>query len=330
MIEALKQFFREDTGEIIGAYFDGDKLYITHSTETIDIATESSEVEQLAEKISSTCKQKGWQSSAVGFCLREDDALTFLTEVNNIPPKDIPALVKSWAAAQSIPNAAYSFAKVGDELWMEAIARARVDEYSAAFNKVGLNLRALSVMPNDMLAKPFDRAKFIAEVVRDKKAPNFLSVQGVWNWRRISLALATIFFIAILIGSAKLFADFIDASTNLDAARASITQVDNALTETLAADIDELRELNNLAAHIKTNQNFNHLINLGRLMAEGVTLNKIRVDENDLELEGTMKTPAAIRNYLARVKASVVQSARLESSSERDDGEIVFIIRAKL
>ncbi|MBR3051601.1 MAG: hypothetical protein IKN16_13010 [Selenomonadaceae bacterium] len=46
MIERLKKFFRADTGEIISAYFEG-------------------------EKISRECRQRGWKTSLVVFCLRE-------------------------------------------------------------------------------------------------------------------------------------------------------------------------------------------------------------------------------------------------------------------
>jgi len=338
MIETLKKFFREDTSEIIGAYFDGEKIFIarlTENFETTEIDAPDTTIEELAEKISLTCRQKGWKASSVGFCLREGDAVTFQTEIDNIPEKEIPALVKSWALAQVGENAVYSFAKVGKEFWMEAMPRVRVEEVYTAFKKFGMNLRGLSVMPADMLTKiqPFDRAKFISEVVRNKKAPNLLVAQNsVWHWKKISVATATIFFIVLLSGSAKLFADYNDASTRLDAAKASLDVMrdDLALKETLDADIKELHSLNELAAQIKTNKNFNHLINLGKLAGGGVHLTKIRVEENFLELEGVTKTPAAIRNYLASVKASIIQSARLESSSERDDGEIAFVIRATL
>ena len=141
---------------------------------------------------------------------------------------------------------------------------------------------------------------------------------------------AATFFIALLIGSAKLFLDYDAASIELNAAKASLDVTDLALKETLDADITELHRLNDIAAQIETNQNFNHLINLGRTAGGGVRLTKIRVEEKFMELEGLTDKPEAVKNYLARVRASVIQSARLESSAERDDGDIVFVIRATL
>lgn len=338
MIQELKNFFREDLSEVIGAYFDGEKIFIVRLTEkfeTLEVDADGSEVERLAEKISLVCRQKGWKTSAVGFCLREEDAGTFQTEVGNVPEKEIPALVKSWAVAQAGEGAAFSFAKVGEELWMETLPRARVEEFDAAFGKFGLNLRGLSIMPVDMLKKvhPYDRTEFITEVVRDKKAPNLLSARSsVWSRKKLSAVAATIFFVGLLIGSAKLFFDYREASAELDAVKLSIDDVreDLALKKILDADIAELHRLNTLAAQIEGKKNFNLLINLGKISGGDVRLTKIRIEENFLELEGLTDKPDAVQSYLSRVKSSVVQSARLERSAENDAGDIAFLIRAAL
>ena len=338
MINSLKNFFREDTSEIIGAYFDGEKIFVVHLTEkfeTVEVDAEIAEPESLAEKISFICRQKGWKTSLVGFCLREGDVVTFQTEVSNVPEKEISALVKSWAVAQAGVDAAFSFTKVGTELWMETLTRSKVEEFSAAFKKFGLNLRGLSVMPANLLEKihPYDRTEFITEIVRDKKSPNLLSARGsVWNWKKISSAVAAIFFISLIIGSIKLFFDYYEASNKLDAAKISVEglHADLALKENLDANIAELHKLNNRAAQIDSNKNFKLLINIGKISDDDIRLTKIRVEENFLELEGITDKPAAVKNYLAHVKSSVVQSARLETSSENDDGEIIFLIRASL
>lgn len=199
MIERLKKFFRQNLSEIIGAYFDGEKIFVVRLTkkfETVEVDADGSEPERLAEKISLVCTQKGWETSSVGFCLQAEDAVTFQTEVGNIPEKEIPALVKSWAVAQAGAEAAFSFTKVGEELWMETLPRAKVEDFRTAFKKFNINLRGLSVMPVDILAKvhPYDRTEFITEIIRNKKAPNLLSARGgVWNWKKISLTLAAIF-----------------------------------------------------------------------------------------------------------------------------------------
>ncbi len=335
----LKNFFKENVGAVIGAYFDGDKIFIVRLTEkfeTVEVEADGSEIEQLAEKISFVCRQKGWATSAVGFCLRADDAVTFQTEVGNVPDKEIPALVESWATAQTGKNAPFAFTKLGEELWMETLPRVKLEEFDAAFQKFGLNLRGLSVMPVDSLVKihPFDRTEFITEVVRDKKAPNLLQARGnVWNWKKISVASAAIFFIAMIIASSKLFIEYRTASANLDAATESINELrdDLALKENLDADIAELNKLNKICAEQNfTPTKFNLLLKVGKISGGDVRLIEIRVDEKLLELEGLANTPDALKAYLSRVKNFVVQNARLENSTERDDGDIAFLIRASL
>ena len=334
----LKKFFREEPDEVVGAYFDGEKIFLARLTEkfeTIEVDADGTEPEYLAEKISLACAQKGWRTSAVGFCLQESDAVIYQSAIPNLPEKELPASVKTWAVAQAGADAVSSFAKVGEELWMETLPRARVKEFVAAFKKFNLNLRGLSVMPVDMLTKtaPFDRTEFIIGVVRDKKTPNLLSARSsVWNWKKISVAAAAIFFIAMFLGSAKLLIDYRAASEKLNAAKISLDELHDELIlkENLDATVAELHKINSLAASIEPEKKFNLLVKLGKIAEGDVRLTKIRVDKNSLELEGLTDKPDALRNYFARVKNSVEKSARLENSSERDDGEIAFVIRADL
>lgn len=336
-LTAAKKFFREDVSEIIGAYFDGEKIFVVRLTEkfeTIELDADSADIEHLAEKISFVCKQKGWRTSAVGLCLRESDAVTYQTAIGNLPEKEIPAMVKTWALAQAGKDAAFSFAKVGSELWMETLPQARLKEICAAFDKFGLNLRGLSVMPADLLTKvaPFDKTKFIAEVVRNKIAPNFLTAGSVWSWKKISQAVAAVFLIAMTVATFKTFWNYSAASDELDAAKLAVDELreDVALKKAIDADVAELHRLNKIcAAQVNTPTKFNLLLNLGRIADKTIRLTEIRADGNSLEVEGSANTPDAVKSYLARVKSSVAQSARLESSAERDD-KIVFVIRATL
>ena len=335
----VTKFFRADLSEVIGAYFDGDKIFIvrlTENFETIEIDADSSELEHIAKKISLTCQQHGWKISAVGFCLQESDAVTYQTTVENIPDKEIPAFVKSWAITQSGIDALFSFDNVGKEIWLETLPRATVDEFCTTFKNFGMNLRGLSVMPTNLLTKnnPFDNAKFIAEIVRNGKSPNLLSSRdSMWNWEKFSPAIAAVFLIVMLISSAKLFIDYRIASNELDAIKISLQErhEDLDLKKNLDADIAELNRLNKLCAEQGiTTAKFNLLVNLGKVAGGGVHLTKIRADENFLELEGISVTPDAVKSYLSRVKSSVIQNARLENSSENKNGDITFTIRATL
>lgn len=339
ILTAAKKFFREEADEVIGAYFDDEKIFIVRLTEkfeTVELDAYDAELDRLAEKISLTCKERGWKTSAVGFCLREEDAVTFQTEVGNLPEKEIPAMVKSWAAAQAGNDAVFSFVKVGEEIWMETLPRTRLEEICAAFKKFGLNLRGLSIMPADSSAKisPFDRTEFISEVVRNKKAPNLLKARAsVWSWQRISQAAAAIFLIALTVVTAETLLNYGAASEALNAAKLAVDDLseDVALKKAVDADIAELHRLNDLAAaQGDTSPTFNLLINLGKTADKSIRLTTIRVDKNSFELEGLGDTPDAVKAYLDRVKDFVTQKARLESSSEREDGDIAFVIRSSL
>ena len=329
-------FFREDVGEVVGAYFDGVKIFVvrlTESFETVEVDAESSELEHLAEKISLVCRQRGWQTSAVGVCLREDDAVIYQTEIN-FPGKEIASFVKSWSQAQAGIDAAFSFVISGGEIWMETLPKSTLDDYCAAFEKFGLKLRALSIMPVDLLTKvtPFNHADFIAQVVHEKKSPNLLSARSsVVDWKKISQALAAM-ILAVIIGfSAKILFEYQAAAAELDAAKKSLDELraELALKENIDADIAELNRLNKIvAAQEVSPTKFNFLVNLGKVAGGGVHLSRIRCEENFLELEGVADNSDAVKNYLSRVKNSVAQNSRLENSTELDDGNISFVIRA--
>ena len=337
ILEPIKKIFRNDIGAIVSAYFDGEKIYIARLTkkfETVEIEADGSEITQLAAKISQICKQKGWETSNIGFCLREGDAVTFQSDTTGISEKEIPAFVKSWAIAQAGAESKFSFTKVGEELWMESLPKAVAQEYFSAFKKFGLNLRGLSAMPTDILTKlhPYDRTEFITEVIRNKTAPNFLTQDSVWNWKRIFLAIAAIFFIVLMIFWAKLLLDYNAASDKLDAAKISVENLseDIILKKNLDENVAELHRLNKFAAQVDDNKKFNLLLNLGKIAGREIRLTKIRIDKDFLELEGVTADSAALKSYLGLVRNFVANSARLESSKENDDGDIAFVIRASL
>ena len=335
--EQVKNFFREDLSEVIGAYFDGMKIFIVRMTDTLETAeidADNSEIEHLAEKISLICHQRAWQTQAVGFCLQTGDAVTYQTDTANFPEKEIPAFVKSWATAQAGTDAVFAFMRQEGDVWMETLPRKTVDEFTAAWKKFGMNLRGLSVMPVDMLTKiePINYAEFIARIVRDDTAPNFLATRGgMWSLQKISLTAAAIVLIVTAIGSTQVLIDYRTAANDLDAAKQSVDdlQSDLAIKEAIDTDIAELHRLNSLsAAQNVSPKKFNLLVNLGKVAGGGVHLTKIRAEENFLELEGVSVTPDAVKSFLSRVKSLVAQSARLERSTEQDDGDIAFVIRA--
>ena len=331
----LVKFFREDLSEVVGAYFDGEKIFIAHLTDNFETATvdaDSAEIAHIAEKISFVCRQRNWKINAVGFCLRENDAVTYRTEIKNIPAKEIPNFVQTWATAQAGNDAASAFTMIDAEIWMETLPQKKFAEIRDAFQNCGMNLRAMSLMPTDVLEKvePISKAEFIADVVRQRTSPNFFAGQTEFDFGKISAAMVAVFFMAIIINSAGLYADYRAAVDESDAAKISVENLrdDLALKKDIDADAGELTRLNKIAAAKNPNPTkLNLPLNLGKVTADGIRPVKIRVDEKIFSIEGIANNPAAIKNYLGRVKNSVAKNARLENSDENDDGEIIFTIR---
>ena len=327
-------FFREEPRAIIGVCVDGDKIFIgrfAERIETIEIEMDTSDAEGLAKQIALLCKRKGWKTSAVGFCLNEADAVTFQTEIANVPAKEIPALVKSWARAQAGVEAVSAFARVGEELWMETVPRDKFEALCAAFERFGLKLRAVSVMPSSTQElTPLERATFISTIIRERKSPNLLATGSGVNWRRLSLTLAATFLVVLIVFTAKIFSDKLTASEDLLAAQTTLESrsEDFALKQAIEDDITSLRRFNRFAAQIPPS-NFNFLLRIGKTVADGISLTSLNVEENVLELDGIADSPSDLRDYLARVKASVVQSAQIEITDAAGD-EITFTIRAAL
>ena len=61
MFGVVKNFFREDLSEVVGAYFDGEKIFVVNLSENsavVEVDADSSDVEHLAEKISIACSRK--------------------------------------------------------------------------------------------------------------------------------------------------------------------------------------------------------------------------------------------------------------------------------
>ena len=99
----ILDFFKENYSEVIGAYFDGEKIYLSRrlndkvETDEVNLTLEDglSETEQVAEKISVTCAKHGWKTSKLGFCLREGQAITLQSPFQKkltMPLKVLPSV----------------------------------------------------------------------------------------------------------------------------------------------------------------------------------------------------------------------------------------------
>ena len=342
----ILDFFRADYSEVIGVYYDEEKItlsrHINGETESAEvnfsIEDDVSEIEQLAEKISVICSQRGWKTSKMGFCLREGAAVTFQTQLLSIPKDEIEDAVKSWAIAQVGEDSLYTSIKSDGEIWMEAISKSTAKEYVTAWNKNSMTLCALTVKPEEIstqinLVKPIEYADFVAEIIKTKKVPNFLHEHlSTWNYKKISAAIVALFFFALVGISIVTSYQYYNAAAQVEQLQANLAERDDELNlkNSIDENISEMKRLNELCAAQKNSiPIFNTLVKLGKI-ADGKTyLTKINLSDNDIELEGVADNPDEIKNYVSRLKTNVTPNVKLGNFSSTD-GETIFTVHLTL
>ena len=336
-------YFRENAGAILGVYFDEEKIFMARLADELEIFETDFEinlndttpaVEQLANKIKITCTERGLQISKIGVILREGTAATFQTEFKNIPAAEVENAIKIWATAHVGKDARYTSVNNGAEIWMEALAASIVEEYISAFEKISMQLCALTEIPNfltddDRPLTPYNRAVFAADIVKNQKSPNLLSVKiSAWNIKKISLTAAAIFLIAVLGISANMGRDYYNAAKRAETAQERFnSQNDKKL---LKDELDALkapsRRFNELILKQNINsQNFNALIKIGKIPSDKIFLDKIKATGETFELEGVAESPDDVKLYLNRLKNFVSPKVKLKNSAEVDE-QIIFTI----
>ena len=332
----IRNFFREDSGEIVGVHHDGEKIFlarITNKLETfetnfeIDFEKNISPVEQLAEKIFTICKERGWNSKKIALCLNEGDSVTFQPDFENIPQDKIESAVKIWAAAQCGENALYTSAKVCGEFWSEAMSQKSAEEYFSAFEKNSMTLCLMTSLTGIFS----DKAAYVARLFAEKKSPNLITKKfPVWNWKKISVSVIGIFIFFAGIFFGKIFYDLNQARENLEIAKKNFESQSEILDakKEIEKNISEMKILNDfLASQSENSSKLNILIKLGKVADEKIFLQKITLSGNVAEIEGEAEKADFIKNYLHKLKNATASEAKLESATAADGGKINFVIR---
>ena len=340
MIEKLKKFFYEDFSEILGVYYDGEKIFFAHIADTTEFFETTfelkfdkdfSEFEQLAEKISVVCSQRGWKNFRLGICLRESEILTTYQEFKNIPAEEILNATQSWATSHSESVALSACLKVGENFWLEAISKDVADKYIYACEKISLKLCALTATPESLNLSELERAEFVAEVIKNNKSPNFLKIsENSIDRQKIIFVVAAIFILILGVLTAKTFYDLNQSEENLAAAQKNLSEYGEILElkNVLNEDIEATKKINLLAAEQKNSvEKLNALIKIGKIADGKIWLTKISASENIIELEGVADSSTEIKNYLNRLKSTVSKKSSLESSEENQNEQINFIIQ---
>lgn len=335
--DKIKNFFHEDFSEVVGIYYDGEKIFLAHVTHKIeleemifeiDFTEKISPIEQLAEKIFFILNQRGWQNSKIGLCLNDDD-LIIEKKYLNVPKNEIDSAVKTWASAQVGENAPYSFINLGDEVWAETLSQTLLNEYISAYEKNSLKLCALSAMPT-VADENNDRAVFIAEVLIEKKSPNLLAAKVKnYNLKKIFTLTAAIFFISVGIFSIKLFFDYRVACNELETAKKILSAQSEMLVlkKNLDTNIAETKKIYSLAdSQTEKFSKLNALIRIGKIFDNTVQMKKISANENFIQIDGVTDKTDLIEKFLRKLKNFVAENSVLENSAEVD-GEINFTIK---
>lgn len=335
-------FFREDLSEILGVYHDGEKIFFARLTDKIEFDeinfeiadNDTPAVEQLAEKIKFFCNKNLWQASKISLILREGTATTFQTDFKNIPAAEIENAVKIWAAAHVEKEAQYTFIKSADEIWMEALPASIVEEYISAFEKNSMQLCNITEFPtilsdNDRPPTPYNRAAFAVDIFKNKKPPNVINKKfSTWNIKKISLAAAAIFFIALIGFSARICHDYYNAFKRAETAQERLNNFSDEIY--LKQDLNAVTaQIKQFDAAISTqdinSKNLNALLKIGKISDGKIFLDKIKATDETVELEGVAESPDAVKLYLNRLKKFVSPKIKLKNSDEID-GQIIFSI----
>ena len=324
----IKNFFQEDFSQVVGIYFDGEKIFLSRPNgENIESHFEADEnnfAEQLAEKVLFLCNKQGWNNSKVALCLREGETVTFQPEFDNIPTNKIDAAIKSWAVAQVGENALYTSAEIEGENWIEAISRKSAEEYISAFEKNSMTLCAMT-----SLILSSDKSFEVTKIVAEKRFPNLLKKQLIeWSFKKIFFAVIGTFFILSAMILGKTYYDWYVSTTELENLQKNITAQDNTaiMQENFESNVLESKRLNELLASQIENQKLNTLIKIGQIADDKTFLTKINLSGELVEIEGKAENSTDVKNYLGRFKSAISRNAKLEKISTEND-KVTFKIR---
>ena len=335
IFEQAKNFFLADSEEVVGIYYDGEKIFLARLTDKletleqnfeIDSAENISAIEQLAEKISVLCSQRGWKTSKTALCLQEGDTIIFQPDFNNIPAEKIDSAVKIWATAQVGENALYTSATIDGEFFTEAMAQKVAAEYFSAWEKNSMTLYAMTALAGNA----DDKATFIAKIAAEKKYPNLLKYQSdKWNWKKILAAVVVIFLLPVMIIFGKSYYELYGLQKNLETLQEKLSAQNEFIDaeKNFTTGIEKLRTTNELLASQSENfSKLNFLIRLGKISDGKISLRRVIMSGNVAELEGVTNEAEEIKNYLRRLKSSVTKNVNLENISSEGE-QVIFTVR---
>ena len=322
-------------------------------------SSEESILDLVVKKSASFCIN-AWQIDTVAFCLDTDKVVTEIEDLSNIPKDKIKNNVQYQIAVAGNFEAdtfKYSFLETDSGVWMEGISNADVTRYIQAFQMNGIQLLALTAMPDDIevvenidlagantdfLERGGMKAAFAAKCLAYKTNPNFLQEKTTdldgWNYRNLTAAIVLVTFLIIAVVGTLDYWEYRQVKANLESKRKqyALLESDRRKEEFINKDLAALKERNQIITDLSENT-FpwrGLLIHFGTIKIQGVWLKAIHsLEGGNIEIKGEAISYEAVGNYVKALEndSDVFKSVRLKNSDTKSDGQLVtFTIELSL
>ena len=327
------------------------KIFTT-SEELSNFESESNKQDLIANKVSLLIKSKEWHTTSMALCLNVEDVVTDFEDLSNVPKNKIAASVNYQIAVAGdfeVDTYLSSFMEFDSGVWMEGISKIDASKWIQAFQKNGLELLALTTMPNSL--KKIDdiditivdedffnrgglKASFAGRSLAYQTNPNFFLEQtkelNGWNFARINAAI--IFVTIFIIGGIFLF-DFRaynQAEEKLENARnqLALLESDQRKEAIIEKNSAALRNKNQIMTDLRK-ISFpwrSFLIHFGSIKVQGVWLREIRSSENgNIEIKGEAVSYEAMASYVKTLEnnENIFSKVELKNSTMNSTGQLI-------
>ena len=325
---------------------------------------ESLEVENIRELIAKKAVElfriKNWNVNAVALCLNAEDVITEIEDLSNIPENKIPNTVHyQMAVTGNFEADTYlsAFMKIEFGVWMEGISKTEAFRWTQAFKENGINLLALTAMPEEVekvdgidlnnLQENFSngvgiKALFAVKNLIYKTKTNFLTDRitdlSGWNFARITAAILLTMFLTIFLISAFDFWNLRQTKNNFEHEKEQLAllESDKRKEEFIKENLEELKDRNQLLSNLSKDL-FpwrSLLIHFGTLKVDGVWLREIRALENNkIELKGEALNYELVSNYITTLEndRDIFKTNPPQIIQDDKDGQLIkFVVVLEL
>ena len=312
----------------------------------------------IAKKVASICINE-WQIHSVALCINTDSLIVEIEDLSNIPKEKIANTVHYHiAAAGNFEVGTYlsSFMETGSGVWMEGISKIESDKWIQSFRKHGMELLALTAMPNEVaeiedvdlsaadenfLKYGGIKAVFVAKSLAYQTNPNFLIDKTIdltgWNYNRITAAIVLVTFLILSVIGTLDFLDYRQVKSELEHERSqlSLLESDRRKEEFIAKELAELKVMNQKISTL-TEESFpwrGLLVHFGTIKIQGVWLRELHaLEDRTIEVKGEAVTYEAVSSYVRALEndSDVFKTVNLKNSEMKTGEQLVkFVIEVK-